>query len=258
MQQSESIAKLVTALAQAQLIVKNPTLDKEHPHFRGFRYASLGSHIDAIREPFAKHGLAIVQGVQSEGQVVSITTMICHNSGEWVKSTVGMTLAEKATAQNIGAAVTYLRRYQMAAMALLTGEDDTDAEEDRQEKEPPPKPRAAAPAPAAKRDDVFSPQPVGTAAKAKASSSRKWPDSGNDIVRVEKIVDRGDVIALLCGHAVHSTAWISAPKSMLQDVKAESNIELSWSWNESGFYEAKSIKDPPKFRDLIAKGEIPF
>lgn len=258
MQQSESIAKLVAALAQAQLIVRNPALDKEHPHFRGFRYASLGSHIDAIREPFAKHGLAIVQGVHSEGQVVSITTMICHNSGEWVKSTVGMTLAEKATAQNIGAAVTYLRRYQMAAMAMLTGEDDTDAEEDRQSKEPPPKQRPAAPAPASKRDDVFSPQPVGTAAKTKAASSRKWPDSGTDVVVVEKIVDRGDVLALLCGHATHSTAWISSPKAMAEWVRVDGKIELSWSWNEAGFYEAKDIKEAPKFRDLIAKGEIPF
>jgi len=259
MQHSESIAKLVTALAQAQLKTKNPALDKAHPHFRGFRYASLGSHIDAIREEFARHGLAILQGVQSEGPTVSVTTMICHTSGEWIKSTVGMTLAENATAQNIGACVTYLRRYQMAAMAMLTGEDDTDAEDDRRDKEPPkPRPVPAAPAAPARKDDVFSPQPVGTAAKAKAASSRKWPDTGSDVVRVEKTVDRGDVVALLCSHAVHSTAWVSAPKAMAADVRSEANIELDWAWNEAGFYEAKAIKEAPRFRDLIAKGEIPF
>jgi hypothetical protein len=257
MHHSESISKLVTALTLAQLKTKNPALDKAHPHFRGFRYASLGSHIDAIREVFAENGLAILQGVQSDGPTVSVTTMICHTSGEWIKSTVGMTLAENATAQNIGSCVTYLRRYQLAAMTMLTGEDDTDAEDDRREKEPP-KPRPAAPSAPARKDDVFSPQPTGNAAKPKAASPRKWPDAGSDVIRVEKVVDRGDVIALLCAHAVHSSAWVSAPKSIASDVRAEQTLELDWVWNTAGFYEAKSIKEAPRFRDLIAKGEIPF
>lgn len=258
MQQSESIAALVAALAKAQLEVRNPSLDRAHPHFKGFRYASLGSHIDAIREPFAKHGLIVTQGVNSEGDRVSVSTQIAHTSGEWIRATVGITLAERAKAQDLGAAVTYLRRYAIASIAMLTGDDDTDAEEDRDAKEPP---RREQPRQEPSRD-VFDRTPVAqqrTAAPAVKTASAvgpKWPSTGSDVVRPRKIAPRGDgVTAVLCDHAVNGSQWVAFPETVAQSIREGEIIEISWRWNDRGFFESDAAQKPMRPKK---DAEIPF
>ena len=256
MQQSDSIAALVAALAKAQMEVRNPSLDRAHPHFKGFRYASLGSHLDAIREPFAKHGLIVTQGVNSEGDRVSVTTQIAHTSGEWMRATVGITLAERAKAQDLGAAVTYLRRYAIASIAMLTGDDDTDADEDRAAKEPP---RREPPRQESRRD-VFDPTPV---AKPSAPASKgsmvagKWGAKGADCVRPRKIAPRGDgVTAVLCDHAVHGSQWVAFPEAVAAAITEGSLIDIEWKWNDKGFYES-AVATPVK-RTKAGDIEIPF
>jgi hypothetical protein len=260
MQTSQTIGALVAAIAKAQLEIRNPTLDKVHPHFKGFRYASLGSHIDAIREAFAKHGLIVSQGIDSDDMRVSVTTMISHTSGEWMSSAVGMTLAEKATAQNLGACVTYLRRYALASMCLLTGDDDTDAEEDRQSKEPP----RATPVRRETRD-VFDPTPVnapaGTYEKPKPASQpkHKWPKEGLDIVRPVKVVEReNNQFAVLCAHATAGQAWVCIDASRMKPVSEGDNVEIGWSTNAAGVIVANSVREPEAFRDEFGNLELPI
>jgi hypothetical protein len=258
MQTSSSIGALIAALAKAQSEIKNPALDKLHPHFKGFRYASLGSHIDAIRESFSRHGLVISQGINSEDVRVSVTTMIAHASGEWLSSTVGMTLAEKATAQNLGATVTYLRRYALASMCLLTGDDDTDAEEDRVAKQP--QQRAVV-------RDVFDSTPVATSKatydkpkSAKATTEKsKWPTSGTDVVKPVKVVNRdGGMWAVLCSHATAGNAWVCVNQALIRGVSEGDNIELTWHTNDAGVIVASEIAEPMQFRDAKGNPEIPF
>jgi len=261
MQQSATIGALIAALAKAQAETKNPALDKVHPHFKGFRYASLGSHIDAIREPFSRNGLVISQGIDSHEMSVSVTTMIAHTSGEWMSSTVSMVLAERATAQNLGATVTYLRRYALASMCLLTGDDDTDAEEDRVSKQPTP----------ARRDtrDVFDPTPAtapaqqtyskpAPASKAKAVQG-KWPTQGTDIVKPVRVVEReNDQFAVLCSHATAGQAWVCVDRNHIAQVHEGDNMELQWDTNRAGVLVALKVAEPMRFRDANGNPEIPF
>lgn len=115
-------AALFAALASAQTEVENATKGSINPHFKS-RYADLAEVLNTVRPVFGKHGLAIIQSVQTDGRVVSVTTTLGHKEGGFVSSTTAC-LAAKEDAQGIGAAATYLRRYGLAAMCGVAQEDD--------------------------------------------------------------------------------------------------------------------------------------
>lgn len=146
MNQSESIETLAAALAKAQGIIANPAFDAVNPHYKN-RYATLGAHIDAVRGAFPANGLSVVQAIETpERDRVSLTTRILHSSGQWIESTVSASTGAKV--QEIGSTVTYLRRYALAAIVGIVGEEDDDGESDRSTRERAPVARpAAAPAP---------------------------------------------------------------------------------------------------------------
>lgn len=263
MQTSEQIGKLVTALALAQSQTSNPALDRAHPHFKGFRYASLGAHLDAIRAPFAANGLIVTQGVTSEGNHVSVTTMIAHSSGEWMRSSVGMTLPEKATAQNLGAVVTYLRRYAIASMCLLTGDDDTDADEDREARQPPRQeprgapamPPAPAPKPAQDREALFGAKPVAPAPKP-AKGKGAWAADGMELVTIRKVVEReGGVRAVLCDHPEYGEAWVQFMPDVAGAAVENRRVELTWEFDDRGFVRAVEVRAAPKLSETIGGGK---
>jgi hypothetical protein len=128
MQKSESIAALAAALAQANLEMANPTFDKKNSHFNN-GYASLAAVLNAIRQPLAKQGLSLVQTISTEPGSVIITTSLLHKSGEWLSA-----VPQNATAQALGSATSYMRRYSALSLCGIAGEDD-DAEEDRRDRE---------------------------------------------------------------------------------------------------------------------------
>ena len=129
MNQSESITDLAAALAKAQAEIRNPAFDSTNPHFKN-RYASLASHVDAVRAALPKFGLSVVQFVETpDAQRVTVTTRILHASGQWIESCVGCASGGKV--QELGSAVTYLRRYALAAICGIVGEDDDDGERER-------------------------------------------------------------------------------------------------------------------------------
>jgi hypothetical protein len=141
--QSENIEMLAAALAKAQGVIANPAFDAVNPHFKN-RYATLGAHIEAVRGAFPANGLSVVQFVQSpERDRVSLTTRILHSSGQWIESTVSASTGAKV--QEIGSTVTYLRRYALAAIVGIVGEEDDDGESDRSTRERAPAARPAAP-----------------------------------------------------------------------------------------------------------------
>jgi hypothetical protein len=118
---SASIAKLATALAAAQGEMANATKDSTNPHFKS-KYADLASVREACR-PLSKHGIAILQPTSAEGTSVTVTTMLVHTSGEWIAEDLTMTAGQN-TPQAIGSAITYGRRYGLAAMVGIAPEDD--------------------------------------------------------------------------------------------------------------------------------------
>lgn len=125
MERSEILTDLTTALAKAQGEIKSAAKDSTNPHFRS-KYADLAAVVDAYREPFARHGLALTQHPSVTEAGVAVTSMLTHASGQWISSTLTMPLAQ-ATPQAVGSAITYARRYSAMAIAGIASEDD-DAE----------------------------------------------------------------------------------------------------------------------------------
>src|SRR6185503_7776397 len=59
---------------------------------------------------------------------VNLTTMLAHASGEWIASDWPVCpLADMASPQRMGAALTYARRYALFTLVGIAGEDDLDA-----------------------------------------------------------------------------------------------------------------------------------
>ena len=123
MKTSESIEHLSTALAAAQGALKNPPKNKINPHFKS-RYVDLSDGLDAIRECYAKHGLAFVQGTSVMDGIIILNTRIVHKSGQWLES--DYPVGGLGRPQEMGSAMTYARRYSLFGLVGVAGEDDDD------------------------------------------------------------------------------------------------------------------------------------
>lgn len=122
MQKSESIKELATALAKAQGQLENASKASVNPHFKS-KYADLAEVINTIRPVFAEHGLSVMQCPSFDAGIVSVETVLMHSSGEFIASTVSAPVS-KQDAQGVGSAITYCRRYALAAVAGIAQEDD--------------------------------------------------------------------------------------------------------------------------------------
>jgi hypothetical protein len=120
---SPTIAALAKALSAAQGEVEGAVKGRKNDHFRS-KYADLAAVWDACREALTKHGLAVVQspGPCADGRM-EMTTMLAHASGEWMRGTLTIPLG-KADAHGYGSAVTYSRRFALAAFVGVAPEDD--------------------------------------------------------------------------------------------------------------------------------------
>ena len=122
MNRSDTIASLAAALVAAQAEIENASKNAKNDHFRN-RYADLAEVLNTVRPVFAKNGIAIIQSPTLDGNVVSVETMLMHSSGEWISDSCS-TPVSKNDAQGIGSAITYMRRYSLAAFAGVAQEDD--------------------------------------------------------------------------------------------------------------------------------------
>ena len=122
MRTSDSITKISAALAKALPEIQNATKDATNPHFRS-DYATLQAVLATTKPVLADHGLVAIQGPGWDGQHCILTTRILHESGEWIETVAG-TPVSKQDPQGVGSAITYLRRYSLAAMAGIGQEDD--------------------------------------------------------------------------------------------------------------------------------------
>lgn len=121
---STDCGDLFAALAKAQAEVQAAAKDKTNPHFRN-TYADLASVWDACRKPLTTNGLSVTQWPgRTEGGGVTVTTQLSHSSGQWMRSTLEMPLDNRANAQAVGSAITYGRRYALAAVAGVAPDDD--------------------------------------------------------------------------------------------------------------------------------------
>jgi len=125
MNQSEQINELVKALSIAQSKIKGAKQDSKNPYFKS-DYADLTSVWVACKDSLTEQGLAVIQTMEhKESQIILVTTL-AHSSGQWIKSYLPV-ITQKLDSQAIGAAITYARRYALAAIVGVCPADD-DAE----------------------------------------------------------------------------------------------------------------------------------
>lgn len=122
MNKSEQINELAGALAKAQHEVENASKSSVNPHFKS-KYADLAEILNTVRPVFSSHGIAILQMPSFESGVASVETLLTHSSGQWISNVCSAPVG-KQDAQGVGSAITYLRRYSLAAFAGVAQEDD--------------------------------------------------------------------------------------------------------------------------------------
>ena len=180
---SDTIATIAGALAKAQVELTNPekslvgTIRSPFPREadRTFRYAPLSSGLDIVRKGLGRHEIATIQSteIDKEAGLLRLTTILAHSSGEWVSSEWPVCqISDIASAQRVGAALTYARRYALFTLVGIAGEDDLDAPD-----------LGARPAPAAElpgssdHRKQANEQAAGARSRAPSTSNGKSPNS---------------------------------------------------------------------------------
>ena len=125
MRHSEQIDQIAQALSQAQKAIKGAKKDSSNPHYKS-RYADLASVWDACRDALTAQGLAVVQSAGSVDGQLRVSTMLVHTSGQWFSDDLLVPVRDTGP-QAVGSAITYGRRYSLAAFVGVAPEDD-DAE----------------------------------------------------------------------------------------------------------------------------------
>jgi hypothetical protein len=125
MQKSDSIKNIAKALAAFQSEVKNPVNTADNPFFKS-KYAPLQDILNLVRPLLSKHGLSVLQIPSGDGEKIIITTLLMHESGEWIETCPLILKPDKPTAQGAGSAITYGRRYSLSAVLGISSEDDDD------------------------------------------------------------------------------------------------------------------------------------
>ena len=125
MNKSESLKNFAAAMCSFQGEVKNPPKSADNPFFKS-KYTTLDVLIDTAKPLLQKNGLSYLQSCSGDGSNIIVTTLLMHNSGEWIESDPLTLKADKATAQGAGSAITYGRRYALAAALGLASDEDDD------------------------------------------------------------------------------------------------------------------------------------
>lgn len=132
---SETIGKLAEALSKAQGSMNEAKEDASNPFFKS-KYADLTSVWRACRDSLTKNGLSVSHTTMLMNEEIVLVTTLLHSSGEWQRGYYPLMLA-KRDPQAMGSAITYAKRYALAAIVgvCVEGEDD-DAEKSMERKSP--------------------------------------------------------------------------------------------------------------------------
>lgn len=146
--------KVMEAFVKFQSQMPTVVENKVNPHFKS-KYADLAAIMSAAREPLSANGLAVTQAVGGDATSVRVTTSLVHVSGESMfgEPCVLPVPSAAQTPQGFGSAITYARRYSLAALLGIVTDVDDDANEAQGAKPNAPPP----PSGASLRDKVVAP-----------------------------------------------------------------------------------------------------
>lgn len=127
MNKSESIKELAISLSKFQSEISNPKNSASNPFFKS-KYSPLSEVLNVVRPILSKYGLSIIQSPSSDTTTdyIIITTLLLHESGEWIEAEPLFLKMDKPTAQGAGSCITYGRRYAISAILGISSEDDDD------------------------------------------------------------------------------------------------------------------------------------
>ena len=126
MDKSENITELIKALGKVQPLLNPAVKDKTNPFLKS-KYADLSSVWESCRGLLSSNGLVVTQvgGMDTAGNYLE--TVLMHESGQWISGRYPLKPVKTDDPQALGSAMTYARRYNLAAILGIVTEDD-DAE----------------------------------------------------------------------------------------------------------------------------------
>lgn len=119
---------LWSALLAVQASAVKFQKDKVNPAFKGSRYASTDTILEAILPALTENDLVLTQMPSALGFTdpqPALRTRITHvPTGDYIEDTM-LLMLDKSNAQGLGGAITYGRRFAVTSMlGLVEGEDD--------------------------------------------------------------------------------------------------------------------------------------
>ncbi|WP_186083690.1 ERF family protein [Burkholderia gladioli] len=89
-----------------------------------FKYADLAAMREGTTPALAANGLCLYQIVNEEDNVISLHTVLAHESESEIESVIKIT--RQGDMRGFGTAITYLRRYVVGPMLGIAADDDID------------------------------------------------------------------------------------------------------------------------------------
>lgn len=125
MKKSDNIANLAKALIIASRNIDPRVLKNALNQEVGNNYADLGAIIASARTHLADAGIVVIQSPTASSRLneITLTTLLLHETGEWLEDTCTCPL-EYLDPQGFGSAISYVRRYALAAILSLYSADD--------------------------------------------------------------------------------------------------------------------------------------
>ncbi|WP_373754790.1 ERF family protein [Jeotgalibaca porci] len=130
MKRSETQSEILKALAQFHKNIIQPKKDANNPFFKS-KYVPLENVTEVIDKVAPEYGLAYAQEALTNADkgMVGVTTLLTHESGEWIEFEPLFLKSDKQTAQGYGSAITYARRYALSSVFGIASETDDDGNE---------------------------------------------------------------------------------------------------------------------------------
>lgn len=141
MNTSETTTNLFKAMIEAAPEIK--AVSKSKQAFE-YKYATLDSLIDMLRAVLPKHGLWFIQtATNANNDALLLSTRVIHTSGEYFEESIcfdktDLTKGKPNDTQKIGAAITYFRRYSLAAIFAIASDEDVDGNIESSKPQPKP------------------------------------------------------------------------------------------------------------------------
>lgn len=126
MKTSESLKNFAPAFRKAQSEMEGVAKESDNSYFKS-KYASIDTIIEYLSPILDSNGLSFSQHPVSTERGVGVTTILMHDSGEWIQDSYTLPLS-KPGVQEGGSAVTYARRYGLQSICGLRALDDDDGE----------------------------------------------------------------------------------------------------------------------------------